>query len=454
MNLRWWVIWLALLAVLLGSGTVALASRPGFGYENQQVWSNDSANRSSEAVTIAGGENAGSSKGSGVGAWLADHALGLAKGVGVGLLAAGAVVLGAAVIGVVGAPLAVMAGAAIIGGALYGLFTGSARFNFWEAFVTSTIGAVSAGVGGWLAGAIGKTVLAKVAVAAVDIVGSGLASTASYLITNDHPTLLGSLSAFGLGAGFAGAFMGAGAVATKAWGAIKSLSFVDSLVTNIRVPVRNAIGRLQFWMTGIDPNSEVQSALRALDAGVYRTPPIQEPVFVKPPIPEIKGPSIVTYSTGEEAYAALGTAPVRDGRFRYAGAPQFMGELQNMEPGFVLRSGALEEDLLLVQLHADVPLGRGRSAKYWTTVDQANAYGSLDDYREFSALDPEWEKLSGPRVQISVARVPKGAEVDFAIGHAAPQESKVLRRILPGGGIQILFADFDPSWIRTTQKVR
>jgi hypothetical protein len=454
--LRWWAICLVVIAILVGTG-VALAEPGGPRSVGQQVHSNDSANGSGGSVALSADGSAGESRslGSRIGAFLADHGLGLAKGIGVGVLAAALIVGGAVVLGIAAAPLAVMAGAAIVAGAMYGLFSGSARFNFWEALAQATIGGISAGVGGWLAGVAGRTVLGKVAVAAVEMVGSGLANAAGYLFTVEQPTWWGALGAFGIGAGFAGSFMALGGAVSSAWQGAKGLVWVQEALESVRVPVRNLVGRVRFWLAGMDPGTEVQVALRELDAGISRgEAPVPTEGFVEPPIPAIKGPKTVAYESGTQAFDLLQTTPAKPGRVLYGDSPRFPGELKNFKPGFEIRSGVLEEDLYLVQLHADVPLHDGRSAKYWTTADQANALTSLDDFEEYLALNPDWNEYTGPRVQISVARIPKGEQITFAIGSASSQPSNQLGRELKGGAIQLLFADFDPSWIRSTRTVR
>jgi hypothetical protein len=75
-------------------------------------------------------------------------------------------------------------------------------------------------------------------------------------------------------------------------------------------------------------------------------------------------------------------------------------------------------------------------------------------YVEYLALNPDWDRRNGPRVQISVARIPRGEKLSVAVGHATFQHSEDLGRRLEGGAIQLLFPDFDLSWTRTTRTVR
>jgi hypothetical protein len=113
-----------------------------------------------------------------------------------------------------------------------------------------------------------------------------------------------------------------------------------------------------------------------------------------------------------------------------------------------LFQGPVRDDLVLVQYHRDVPLGQGRSAKFWTPVETANKYATLGEVMENSALLPEW----GPRDVVSVARVPRGTEVTYYVGEAARQVSQT-GQVYDGKGMQMRFKDFDPGWIVETRKI-
>lgn len=126
----------------------------------------------------------------------------------------------------------------------------------------------------------------------------------------------------------------------------------------------------------------------------------------------------------------------------------FAGDLRNFNPGYAHFSGALEDDLLLVQFHrSDRALGQGRSAAWWTTPEQANRFLTVDDVRQGLALPPGW----GPRDAVSVARIPRGAEVEYFQGSALKQMED--NTLFEGGGVQYRFRDFDPNWIIQTRKL-
>ena len=123
--------------------------------------------------------------------------------------------------------------------------------------------------------------------------------------------------------------------------------------------------------------------------------------------------------------------------------------LYNFLPGYRFVDGALEEDLVLVQFHSNVPLGKRRSAKWWTTTSQANDFATLDDVHQSLALLPEW----GERTTVSVARIPKGTRVTYYVGQAMKQADD-FGNVFRGGGVQYRFMDFDPSWIVETREMR
>jgi hypothetical protein len=127
----------------------------------------------------------------------------------------------------------------------------------------------------------------------------------------------------------------------------------------------------------------------------------------------------------------------------------FADDLVNFNPGAQRFTGTLEEDLILVQYHAsDVSLGAGRSAKWWTTTEQANQFSTGEALQHGLALPPDW----GARDAVSVARIPKGTQVDFHQGTARRQIGKNGIEY-GGGGIQFRFSDFDPSWIIQTKSL-
>jgi hypothetical protein len=124
------------------------------------------------------------------------------------------------------------------------------------------------------------------------------------------------------------------------------------------------------------------------------------------------------------------------------------GDLKNFNSGYTKFSGALDDDLVLVQFHrSDRALGQGRSAAWWTTPEQANVFNTVGDVRQGLALPPGW----GPRDAVSVARIPNGTEVEFFQGTALKQtENNVL---FGGNGVQYRFKNFDPAWIVEIRKI-
>ena len=126
----------------------------------------------------------------------------------------------------------------------------------------------------------------------------------------------------------------------------------------------------------------------------------------------------------------------------------FESELKNFNHGYQRHAGPLKEDLLIVQYHrSDRELGDGRSAAWWTTHSQANELLTENSIRGKLALPPGW----GPRDSVTIARIPKGTEVEYAQGTARYQaEGNVLYL---GGGTQYRFKDFDPAWIVQQRKI-
>lgn len=112
--------------------------------------------------------------------------------------------------------------------------------------------------------------------------------------------------------------------------------------------------------------------------------------------------------------------------------------------------GVLQEDLRIVQYHNGNKLGDGHSAKWWTSTSQANAFRNADDVHDKLALLPKW----GKRDHVSIAVIPKGERVTFVRGLANAQRDRATGKIYRGGGEQFLFKNFDPSWIKTTGKIK
>lgn len=101
--------------------------------------------------------------------------------------------------------------------------------------------------------------------------------------------------------------------------------------------------------------------------------------------------------------------------------------------------------MCLVQFHSNAEVGNGRSLKYWTTFDEANGISTVDDYMNKMAL------LSncGARDNVSIAKIPAGTKIKYAIGTAKEQVGAIESR--PGGGLQILFEQFDDGWVLDTR---
>lgn len=119
---------------------------------------------------------------------------------------------------------------------------------------------------------------------------------------------------------------------------------------------------------------------------------------------------------------------------------QFDGELVNFNDGYIIKN-VVENDLYLVQFHSDAKVGSGRSLKYWTTFDEVNGISTIDDYMDKMALMSDW----GARDNVSIAKIPAGTKIKYAIGSAREQVGPTELR--SGGGLQILFEKFDDSWV-------
>ena len=123
---------------------------------------------------------------------------------------------------------------------------------------------------------------------------------------------------------------------------------------------------------------------------------------------------------------------------------QFDGELANFNAGYEIKN-VIKEDLYLVQFHSNAEVGSGRSLKYWTTFDAANRISTVDDYMNQMALLSNW----GARDNVSIAKIPAGTKIKYAIGTAKAQVGAIESR--PGGGLQILFEKFDDGWVLDTR---
>ena len=123
---------------------------------------------------------------------------------------------------------------------------------------------------------------------------------------------------------------------------------------------------------------------------------------------------------------------------------QFDGELVNFNSGYEIKN-VVSEDLYLVQFHSNAKVGSGRSLKYWTTFEEANGISTIDDYMNKMALLSNW----GSRDNVSIAKIPAGTKIKYAIGTAKEQVGAIESRA--GGGLQILFEQFNDGWILDTK---
>ena len=125
---------------------------------------------------------------------------------------------------------------------------------------------------------------------------------------------------------------------------------------------------------------------------------------------------------------------------------QFNGELSNFNDGYNIYS-VVDKDMYLVQFHSGAEVGSGRSLKYWTTIEEANGISTIDEYMDNMALLSDW----GARDNVSIARIPAGTKIKYAVGTARKKVGRFETR--PGGGLQILFERFNDSWVIDTRKL-
>gem|GEM_PF-2752913 len=86
-------------------------------------------------------------------AWFGTHGKATAKGAAVGLVVGGLFAAGAVALGVVGAPILLIVGAGVLGGAIYGASVGNADFNWLEAGATALLSSITTLAGGVAAAA-------------------------------------------------------------------------------------------------------------------------------------------------------------------------------------------------------------------------------------------------------------------------------------------------------------
>lgn len=76
---------------------------------------------------------------------------------------------------------------------------------------------------------------------------------------------------------------------------------------------------------------------------------------------------------------------------------------------------------------------------------EQRSISTIDDYMDKMALMSNW----GARDNVSIAKIPAGTKIKYAIGTAKEQVGAIESR--PGGGLQILFEQFDDSWVIETR---
>ena len=125
---------------------------------------------------------------------------------------------------------------------------------------------------------------------------------------------------------------------------------------------------------------------------------------------------------------------------------QFELELENFNPGYKINT-SVDHDLYLVQYHSNGEVGTERSLKFWTTTCEANDISTMEEYMNKMALLKKW----GKRDHITVAKIPAGTRVKYAIGTAKKQIGPTEFR--PGEGLQLLFEYFDENWAFQTERL-
>ena len=101
--------------------------------------------------------------------------------------------------------------------------------------------------------------------------------------------------------------------------------------------------------------------------------------------------------------------------------------------------------MYLVQFHFNAEVDSGISLKYWTTFDEANGISTV--LHELNGFI----KQLGSKGQLSIAKIPAGTKIKYAIGTVKEQVGAIESR--PGGGLQILFEQFDDGWVWDTRSL-
>lgn len=160
------------------------------------------------------------------------------------------------------------------------------------------------------------------------------------------------------------------------------------------------------------------------------------------------GVAITALSPGIQARIDEAQAAKRfPGRLNYSA--DFERDQKEFRVGFKKKKEILEKEMVLVQYHdANLKIGEGRSAKWWTSHLEGNKITTVNDIHQKLALPQEW----GERGAVSIAKIPAGTEVEYIQGGAANQTGKNGNEYT-GGGEQFRFKTFDPAWIIQTRKI-
>jgi hypothetical protein len=112
--------------------------------------------------------------------------------------------------------------------------------------------------------------------------------------------------------------------------------------------------------------------------------------------------------------------------------------------------GRLKKDLVIVRYHTENAYV-SKSWKWWTSTNVANKTDTLSKVKDRLAL---LDAFGGEKTHVTVARIPRGTQIQLLHGRAKPQFSPgdlrvgTLPEFRPGGGYQIRVKDFDETWIQ------
>lgn len=101
----------------------------------------------------------------------------------------------------------------------------------------------------------------------------------------------------------------------------------------------------------------------------------------------------------------------------------------------------------ILQLKVDSFVKDGSRYRLDIYEQKTNKYGisTVDDYMNEMVLLSNW----GARDNVSITKIPAGTKIKYAIGTAREQVGAIESR--PGGGLQILFEEFDDGWVWDTR---